>query len=159
MLHASLKLLPFRLSDRDTPEHDHVRHWRYDFPFEDLERNPLMRQWRDIIVGKARELLPGMTGRLVEVYSNNHGYGDHQHAHVDTPATATVLYYANAEWNEDWQGETVIYDGNDDPYYSVAPRPGRLLIFPSRLAHRGGTPSRTCLERRLVVVFKFGGAA
>jgi Rps23 Pro-64 3,4-dihydroxylase Tpa1-like proline 4-hydroxylase len=157
LLHESVKRLPFLLSDKDTEETDHIRHWRHDFAAEALSSNPLLRALHGRIVAKAEELFPDATGALEQVYSNNHGYGDHQHAHIDRSEGVTVLYYANSEWNLDWQGETTIYDRAREPYYTVAPKPGRLLIFPADVLHRGGTPARTCNERRLVVVFKFAG--
>jgi SM-20-related protein len=95
--------------------------------------------------------------KLAEIYANNHGYGDHQHVHNDNDTGVTVLYYANAEWNDDWHGETVLYDRDREAHFVVAPRPGRLLMFPAWINHRGGTPSRTCFQRRVAVVFKFLG--
>jgi hypothetical protein len=51
----------------------------------------------------------------------------------------------------------VLFERSQDAHHAVAPRPGRLLMFPSNILHRGGTPSRTCVERRLVMVLKFAG--
>ncbi|MBV8394352.1 MAG: 2OG-Fe(II) oxygenase [Alphaproteobacteria bacterium] len=157
LLHEAVKRLPFALSDRDSEETDHIRHWRRDFAPESFAASPLLRVLHDRVVAKTAELLPEATGKLVETYSNNHGYGDHPHAHTDRADGVTDLYYANSDWQPDWQCETTLYDRAGEPYYTVAPKPGRLLIFPADVLHRGGTPSRTCNERRLVVVFKFVG--
>ena len=92
---------------------------------------------------------------LARVHCNNQPYGDLQRPHVDIPQGVTALYFANAEWQRDWQGELIFYDRNDEPLQAVAPRPGRVVIFPGDLLHRGGVPSRVCFQPRLSVAFKF----
>ena len=67
----------------------------------------------------------------------------------------TALYFANPEWQDDWQGETVFYDRAGEPFHAVAPKPGRVLVFDGGIVHRGGVPSRKCFEPRLSVAFKF----
>jgi Rps23 Pro-64 3,4-dihydroxylase Tpa1-like proline 4-hydroxylase len=157
LLHELAKQLPFTMSDHDSADTRHVRHWRRDFTPEALIANPVIRVWRQEVEDQTAELYPDAKGDLREAYCNNHGYGDHQHPHVDGVTGLTVLYYVNADWQPDWQGETVLFDTAQDAHHAVAPHPGRLLIFPSNILHRGGTPSRTCSERRLVFVLKFKG--
>lgn len=157
MLHAIAKRFAFRLDDSDTAETAHIRHWRHDLEPDFIEGHPVLKAWLARIERKIAELFPGGSGRLKEVYCNNHGYGDHQHAHQDALSGLTVLYYVNADWQPDWQGETLLFERSHDAHHAVAPRPGRLLMFPANILHRGGTPSRSCVERRLVLVAKFTG--
>ncbi|MBS0540545.1 MAG: 2OG-Fe(II) oxygenase, partial [Proteobacteria bacterium] len=155
MLHEIAKRFAFSLYDADTRETSHVRHWRCDLVPEEMGKHPVLGLWLKQVELTAAKLFPGVKGTLREAYCNNHGYGDHQHPHIDAPSGITVLYYVNAEWQPDWQGETLLFEGSQDAHHAVAPRPGRLLMFPASILHRGGTPSRTCFERRLVLVAKF----
>jgi SM-20-related protein len=159
MVHEIAKRLTFVLSDFDTVETRHILHWRHNFARETLDTHPVLKTWREQVEATTAELFPDAKGALKEVYCNNHGYGDHQHAHTDADSGITVLYYANAEWQPDWQGETMLFERSQDAHHAVAPLPGRLLIFPANMLHRGGTPSRTCIERRFVLVAKFKAAA
>jgi hypothetical protein len=158
MVHEIAKRFTFALDDADTVASEHIRHWRRDLDTDFIETHPILKVWLAQLERKTAELFPGGKGALKEVYCNNHGYGDHQHAHRDSKSGITVLYYVNAEWQPDWQGETLLFDAAQDAHHAVAPRPGRLLLFPANMLHRGGTPSRTCVERRFVLVAKFKAA-
>jgi hypothetical protein len=158
ILYSILRNLPFSLSDYDNPETKDLLHWKYDFALDSFAANPVYRNWHDNIVAKTNELFPNHHWKLLRVYCNNSSYGDHQHAHVDNEDTipgVTSLYFANAEWHDNWHGEILLYDRRDEPFYAVAPKPGRVLIFPGNIMHRGGVPSRACFEPRLSVPFKF----
>jgi hypothetical protein len=51
----------------------------------------------------------------------------------------------------------MFYDGGE-ARHTVAPRPGRLVIFDGALVHRVGVPSRECYVPRITVAFKFARA-
>jgi hypothetical protein len=156
ILYSILRNLPFSLSDYDNPETKHLLHWKYEFALDGFAANPVYRNWHDNIVAKTNELFPNQ--KLFRVYCNNSSYGDHQHPHVDNEDPipgVTSLYFANAEWHENWHGEILLYDSRAEPFFAVAPKPGRVLIFPGNIMHRGGVPSRRCFEPRLSVPFKF----
>ena len=158
ILYGILRKLPFSLSEYDNPATRHILHWKYEFALDGFAANPVYRIWHDNIVAKTNELFPKHRSKLFRVYCNNSLYGDHQNAHVDNEDAipdVTSLYFANAEWHDDWHGEILLYDTSGEPFYAVAPKPGRLLVFPGNIQHRGGVPSRTCFEPRLSVAFKF----
>ena len=157
MLHEIAKLWSFRQAGYDTEDTEHVRHWRHDFIPEDFTANPVLGAWRKQVEAKMVELCPAEKGAFDQAYCNSHGYGEYQLIHADRSFGVTAIYYVNAEWQPDWQGETMFFDDRQDAHCAVAPRPGRLLMFPSRLLHRGGAPARMCTERRLVMVLKFFG--
>jgi hypothetical protein len=157
MLHVFAKRWSFRQAGYDTKETEQVRHWRHDFIPEDFTTNPVLEAWRRQVEAKTAELCPAEMGSFDQAYCTSHGYGEYQHIHYDRSAGVTVIYYVNAEWDPDWQGETLFFDHSQDAHYAVAPQPGRLLMFPSSLLHRGGVPSRMCTERRLVMVLKYFG--
>ena len=155
MLYQILKRQPYSLSDYDTEATSHVRHWKCEFPLDYFSANPVLRSWHADMVGKTLELFPDTSATLKRVHCNNHLYGDLQNAHTDYDPGVTALYFANPEWRDDWQGETIFYDKAGEPFHAVAARPGRVLIFAGGIVHRGGVPSRTCFEPRLSVAFKF----
>jgi SM-20-related protein len=159
MLHELFNKLTFQLSDYDTEDTKDVRHWKHEFALESLTAHPLLRSWHDVIVARTCELFRGTAIELVRVHCNNQPYGDLQLPHRDLVPGVTALYFANAEWQDAWQGEVVLYDCDGEPFHVVAPKPGRLLIFSGDVLHRGGVPSRACLQARLSVAFKFGAKA
>jgi len=150
-----LKRLAFTLSDYDSEETAYLRHWKAEFEGGYHKSNPVLTMWHDAIVKKALETFPRRRLAIGRIHCNNHLYGDLQHTHTDIVPGVTALYFANPEWQEDWQGETVFYDRAGEPFHAVAPKPGRLLLFDGGIVHRGGVPSRKCFEPRLSVAFKF----
>jgi len=150
-----LRALPFSLSDYDTDATEHILHWKHEFDLAKLASHPLLRVWHDRIVARTHALFADRPLKLSRVHVNCHPYGDLQHAHHDISPGVTALYFANVDWQDDWQGETIFYGGDGEPFHAVAPRPGRVLCFPGDLVHRGGVPSRACPEPRFSVAFKF----
>ena len=158
LLHESFVRLPFTQSDFDTEATRHVRHWKFEFDPQGLEQSPVLRPWSRRVIATASRLLGAASLPIRRIYCNNVNFGDHQHLHVDGPDGTTALYFANAEWSPDWQGETLFCDSDGEPCSAVAPRPGRLVLFPSDCLHRSGVPAKTCLEPRLTVAFQFAPA-
>ena len=101
------------------------------------------------------ELLVGAGLRVIRQYANGHTYGLGGKAHVDDsrPGCYTLLYYPMAEWNDDWEGETVFYDECGEVAVSVRPRPNRAVLFDSRILHAGRAPSRACPALRVTVAY------
>jgi hypothetical protein len=52
-------------------------------------------------------------------------------------------------------GETIFYDSHSEPVYAVLPMPGRVVVFGADILHRGGVPSRECVEAKRSLAFKF----
>ncbi|MCH9687821.1 MAG: 2OG-Fe(II) oxygenase [Deltaproteobacteria bacterium] len=90
---------------------------------------------------------------LSHVYAAATGRGEQPQIHMDleSPDALTFLYYGNACWRRDWQGETVFYDAEGQAAVVVSPRPGRLVMFHSNIAHRGGAPHRDAPTFRYAV--------
>lgn len=154
-LHTILTKQSFSLSDYDTEATSRIRHWKSEFPPAFFAANPLLQHWHDAIVAKTRDLFAESDLTLDRVHANAHLFGDHQHAHIDADPGVTALYFANPDWDTDWQGETIFYAPNGEPWQALAPRPGRLAVFDGGIVHRGGVPSRSCFAARLSVAFKF----
>ncbi len=143
--------LPYRLTDVDSDETAYARHLKAELPVSLAETAPVFRE----CVRIAQTLLARDPLVLNRVHANMMLHGDLQHPHPDLADGVTAIYYANPEWREVWQGETIFYDASGEPAYAVAPRPGRLAVFHANLQHRAGVPSRACFEPRLSVAFKF----
>lgn len=158
LLHEIFRTLPFSRTDYSTEATKNVLHWSHEFDLDSLTVLAPLRTWRDAIVSKTRELMPGHEASLNRVHINSQSYSDLQHAHQDFVRGITALYFANAEWAEDWHGEIIFYDREGEPFFAVPPRPGRVVVFAGDILHRGGIPSRICLEPRLTVAFKFKAA-
>lgn len=159
VLHDILSRQSFSLSDYDTEETQRIRHWKAEFPPSFFAANPLLQAWHRAVVAKAGALFANRGLALQRVHANSHLFGDHQNPHTDIDPGVTALYFANPEWQADWQGETIFYDQAGEPRGIVAPVPGRLVVFDGGIQHRGGVPSRTCFGARLSVAFKFSSAA
>ncbi len=155
VIYRSLRSLSFDLADYDTESTAEVQHWLHEFEPSLFKANPIFGTWFDLIVTKTQELFPANRLSLCRVHCNSHLYGDLQHAHRDVTPGVTALYFGNAKWIDDWQGEVLFYDLAGEPHQAVAPKPGRVVLFPGDILHRGGVPSRKCFEPRLSVAFKF----
>ncbi|MGH1344083.1 MAG: 2OG-Fe(II) oxygenase [Nannocystales bacterium] len=62
------------------------------------------------------------------------------HQDSQAPQAVSFLYYGNVAWRRDWGGETLFYDSAGEVVAGVIPKPGRLAMFHSNIAHRGGAP-------------------
>jgi SM-20-related protein len=155
-LFSLLERSPYRLDDRDTDETAHVRHWKAELPIPMAQATPILRDCIRITELVAR---PDRLS-LHRVYANLEMSGDIQFPHIDRTDGITCLYYANAVWEGQWQGETVFYDDRGEACHVVAPRPGRVALLVGGKTPRGGVPSRECYVPRITVAFKFsrGGA-
>jgi Rps23 Pro-64 3,4-dihydroxylase Tpa1-like proline 4-hydroxylase len=80
--------------------------------------------------------------------------------HVDAGAPRdtgdqTMLYYANSNWDKDWQGETLFCNKNGECEIAVAAKPGRIVIFDSGLMHKPVPISSIATTPRYSIVFQF----
>jgi SM-20-related protein len=93
----------------------------------------------------------------VRVYANGHTYGGDGHLHTDDerPGHFTSIYYAHADWQVNWAGETIFFDPHAETILaSIFPRPGRLVHFPGWIPHAARSPGRDCPALRAVFVVK-----
>jgi hypothetical protein len=151
-----LRTLRFALADYDVEESRHVLHWIHEFSLEDASVHPLLSFLYSRIRAVTEGTFSGRPIRLKRIHCNASLYGDMQFPHRDALSPGlTWLYYANPVWQPTWMGETIFYDLHGEPLYAVFPKPGRVLLFAADILHRGGVPSRECVEARRSLAFKF----
>lgn len=153
-IHRHFVDLPVTLSDSDRPDTTHVRHLKHEFDRTEWRSDPVLSLLTDTARGFLREHRIGC-GDVYRIYANFNLHGDFQFAHEDGEGW-TALAFINSRWEEDWGGELIIYpDGDAAIAYCVAPRAGRMVIFDGMIRHRGGSPSKLCLEARISLAIKF----
>ena len=150
-----LKTLPFSLADYDIEESRHVLHWIHEFTLEEVTTHPLVNFVYSRIRSATEKACPESRIQLKRVHCNTSLYGDMQFPHYDITPGMTWLYYSNPVWEAAWMAETIFYDARGEPACAVFPKPGRVVVFAADILHRGGVPSRECVEARRSLAFKF----
>ncbi|KPW95034.1 Prolyl 4-hydroxylase subunit alpha [Pseudomonas savastanoi] len=98
----------------------------------------------------------GAPQKLLRAYANGHTYGTEGYAHKDSKREdyLSAIYFAHDEWQQDWGGELLFYADSGEIIKSVAPLPGRIVVFPGCILHRASSLSRICPLLRVSFVFK-----
>jgi SM-20-related protein len=146
--------LPYVRSNYDQSKDEPGRHLRHDFGKAMIESFPLLRGFRDDVLARVRQIDAARGETIEQFFALDQYFGAVQYPHHDTPGGMTALYFANADWVPDWQGELVFYDKSGEACMLVAPKPGRLCLFNGEIVHRGGVPSPLCRKQRFTVVIK-----
>jgi len=60
----------------------------------------------------------------------------------------------NSDWHYKYGGETLFYS-EKDTRLAVLPKPGRFVIFPGNIEHKGSIATRIWKEPRLSLALKF----
>lgn len=133
-------------------------HWNIDFAksgsdngFDVSDRLPesLSLAWHHI----QEKYCPA--ARLIRCYANGHTYGVEGYPHTDTIrlGNKTLLIYLNQDWNRDWGGETVFYNG-DEVLHAELPKRNKAILFEGSVAHVAKGVSRACPALRVTLMFK-----
>jgi len=96
------------------------------------------------------------------IYITESRYGENTLIHADWWADkkkgdlgVTAIMFINPVWKREWGGELLFFDKRREALHCVAPKPGRLTLFPSSALHRGGVPSRLFYDTRRTLVVMF----
>ncbi|MGH8036061.1 MAG: 2OG-Fe(II) oxygenase, partial [Lysobacterales bacterium] len=174
-LAAVLSRLPFIASDYDTDETRHILHLKCELPAKTLMEVNLRDEALLALLPKAMgashlsavaritaaalaKFYPAYAGiEIGRIHVNCLPYGDLLNNHQDglPGASLTGLYFGNAKWQADWQGELIMCDPGGESLYAIEPKPGRMVLFPGEIPHRAGAPSRACYAHRLSIGHKF----
>lgn len=134
-------------------------HWNHDTAkaggknrkdVSDRLEGPVAEAWKHI----SSTLLNGEY-TLIRCYANAHTFGVEGYSHTDSSVESdlTLVLYMNKEWDKDWGGETMVYEGND---ILVASLPGfnKCLLFSSYMVHCARGLTRICPTQRRTLMFK-----
>lgn len=143
----------FTKNEIGRPDTANFPHWAHELDINSIQNEPF---WQ-LTLQSLSQLPLKDRWRVYRAYVNAGVYGDTMFSHTDTTPERqeiTVLWYIVPEWNIDWSGETLFYDKDDEIAYAAVPRPGRLVIFDSRIKHSGRPPSRICYHNRFTLALK-----
>lgn len=153
-LHAWFRSLGYHFADADRDDTGFVRHLVHHFSAEDCDGGSYVAP----VVEAARSVLASLglpCDELERVYANFNLFGDQQFAHPDGDCW-TALLFVNSVWGDDWGGELLLYeDGPGSVAWAIPPQPGRLVVFDGNVVHRGGVPTKFCLDARITLAVKF----
>lgn len=144
--------LAFNSRSSSNRESQVYREWAATLAVEDFQGHPVYRTARD----RLRSLYPALDFEFWDVHCNSTIFGDWAFAHKDSNEAGaySALYYANRQWKQEWFGETVFYT-EGEPVVAISARPGRLVLFDSRIEHRAGVPAMNCAEPRFTLSLRF----
>jgi len=134
-------------------------HWNHDFAQAgadngldraDRLKGPIKKAWDYL----QKEYLGPQS--LLRCYTNTHTYGVEGYPHTDSRRAAdhTVVIYMTPNWQRNWGGETLIYEGNRI-LHAELPEYNKAIVFPGRAEHCARSVTRICPAQRITLMFKF----
>ena len=82
-------------------------------------------------------------------------FGQDGDVHDDWPnleESLTGVLYLNRNWNDNWGGETIVYDKNNTDYCEISKfQAGKFIVFDGANPHIGKGPQRACGELRSII--------
>jgi Rps23 Pro-64 3,4-dihydroxylase Tpa1-like proline 4-hydroxylase len=151
-LHKSILLADFTVMGASSVETYKNREIMFELDPKDFDKTTLGNAIQEVICKILKGNLP-----CYRVVGNYIRYGSQTFAHQDTSSddSLTALYFANSEWSYDWGGELIVYNVDKESDICVGVKPGRLVLFPSNLLHKGGVPNRICTDIRLTISARY----
>ena len=106
------------------------------FTKEDLDMSRLFngKQIQDILqkyIGDRKAIRQWVLFQDLSTKQYLHYDGD-----FDLDKPLSLLYYVNLHWQSDWGGETIFAADDGEPEIIVPYKPGRIVIFDSKIPHR-----------------------
>ncbi|HHX8315013.1 TPA: hypothetical protein ACVOYK_004501 [Vibrio diabolicus] len=143
---------PFSSNHSSTKTSEEYREWASRYKAADFLEHPL----HNMALQRLNQLYPDLEFEFWNIHCNNTTFGDWAFSHQDSTEVGaySALYYANHYWEPNWFSETVFYS-NNEPVVSISVRPGRLVVFDSRIKHRAGVPAMNCHEQRFTLSLRF----
>lgn len=69
--------------------------------------------------------------------------------------TKTFLYYTNDVWSDEWGGETMFKNSDNNVEIAVSYKPNRIVVFDSHISHKPGNLSIKSDLYRFILVMQF----
>lgn len=130
------------------------RHWAVEIDLAIAAQMPIFEAAQRAVAA----MNPGGAFRLYRCYVNVAHYGDMLFMHEDCLPGAgelTGLWYLCDQWDPEWGGETLFFDGAKEVRAAIQPRPGRFALFNGEITHVGRPPNRMCYASRYTLAMKF----
>jgi hypothetical protein len=136
---------PFHLGDK--------QYLQCIFGPEDLKNFGILDDTvNDIIGPHVENLKPVRSYFFVSDHTTKHYY------HCDS-GVMTFLYYPVLEWQPEYGGETQFADDSvSEIEYTSMYKPGRIILFDSKIPHRMSSPSSHCPHHRVTFVINWDWA-
>lgn len=142
---------PFTKNEIGRSDTSRYPHWAHNLNLTDLNKSELWNITNHCI----SQSFPNYNWQPYRTYVNYGGPIDPMFSHVDSKNfELTCLWYVIPQWHIDWAGETLFYNSNNEVAFTCTPKPGRLLIFDSRLLHAGRPPSIISQYNRYTLAIK-----
>ena len=132
------------------------RHSVVDHPVSQFVETPAGRAMQRLAAG----CFPSSGLQVYRTYTNAMLSSDVSFVHRDVDVDSdgvnvTVLMYPIAgTWDPSWGGETVFLDSESEAVLAVLPKPGRVVLFDSRVQHVGRVPSSLFRDFRFSLAMK-----
>lgn len=132
------------------------RHSVVDHPVSQFVQTAAGRAMQRLAAG----CFPSSGLKVYRTYTNAMLSSDVSFVHRDVDVDSdgvnvTVLMYPiDGTWDPSWGGETVFLDSESEIVLAVLPKPGRVVLFDSRVQHVGRVPSSLFRDFRFSLAMK-----
>ena len=94
---------------------------------------------------------------LIKVHSNGNTFGQTQKFHIDfqTNDVWTFVLFTEENWNTQWGGEFVCFDGINKEYKYTPYVPNTGALIPSNWEHYGASPNECTGSLRTTMAFSY----
>ncbi|NVJ60512.1 MAG: 2OG-Fe(II) oxygenase [Gammaproteobacteria bacterium] len=142
---------PFVKNEVGRPDTAAFPHWAHELDIKELDAQPI---WKHT-VNFVNNYLGANSFKPYRSYVNYGSFTDPMFSHVDaTNHELTCLWYIVPKWHIDWAGETLFFNQQNEIGFACTPKPGRLVVFDSRIMHSGRPPSIVSQFSRFTLAFK-----
>ena len=143
--------------------------WSYDnfsqdgYPVDSFKSSMTTEQLLEIEFIKSNKekldkLMSERNNVLKSIFVNGQfsGYDGTMHTDHEDHRSYTCILFVNPEWQKLWGGEFLLYDATGEELVGGSTiKPGRLVIFPANMQHRGLGPFRLSALLRVSVAFQY----
>lgn len=142
---------PFTKNEVGRPDTAAFPHWAHELNIDELQHEPIWSATTQLVhtnIG-ANKFKP------YRAYVNYGSFTDPMFSHVDAvKEELTCLWYIVPKWHIDWAGETLFFNEQKEIGFACTPKPGRLVVFDSRILHSGRPPSIVSQFSRFTLALK-----
>ena len=130
--------------------HSNKQYIQCIFGSEDLQKFDILN---DDVMCEIKQYLGNLKPARSYFFVSDHT--TEHYFHTD-PGVMTFLYYPVLEWKPEYGGETQFADDNvNEIEYTSMYKPGRIILFDSKIPHKMSAPSSRCPYHRITFVINW----